>query len=151
MAHLYEELAVVASIPPSVASATTYNTDVVDMSKFQRALVVLNVGAYGAAGATINVQLYANTANSTSGGTAISGKTFAAATFSGSAAGTDKEGIIHVTAAEMEATVAGGRYLYGVATVGTNTVAFSLVILAGTARYEPASQFDLASVAAIIP
>jgi hypothetical protein len=47
--------------------------------------------------------------------------------------------------------VANGRYLYGVATVATNTVAFSLVILAGTARYEPASQFDLATVAAIIP
>ena len=151
MAHLYEELAVVASIPPAVASATTYNTDVVDMDVFGRALVVVTIGAYGAEGATFNLQLYANTTNSTSGGTAISGKTFAAATFSGSAAGTNKEGVIHVTAAEMEATVANGRYLYGVATVATNTVAFSLVILAGTARYEPASQFDLASVAAIIP
>jgi len=140
MAHLYEELAVVASIPPAVASATTYNTDVVDMDVFGRALVVVNIGAYGAEGATFNLQLYANTTNSTSGGTAIDGKTFAAATFSGSAAGTNKEGVIHVTAAEMEET----------ATVATDTVAFSLVILAGTARYEPASQFDLASVAEIV-
>jgi hypothetical protein len=29
-------------------------------------------------------------------------------------------------------------------------VAFSLVILAGTARYEPASQFDLSTVAEIV-
>jgi hypothetical protein len=40
MAHLYEEIAVVASIPPAVASATTHNTDVVDMKRFERVLVV---------------------------------------------------------------------------------------------------------------
>jgi hypothetical protein len=149
-AKLTEELGLVASIPPAVASATTYNSDVIDMSKFHRALFVLTVGAYGAAEATINVQLYANTANSTSGGTAITGKTFTAATFSGSAAGTNKEGLIEVSAAEVQEALDGARYVYAVVTVATNTVAFSLAVLAGVARYEPAFDYDLASVAEII-
>jgi hypothetical protein len=139
----------VASIPPSVASATAYASDVIDMSKFHRALFVLTVGAYGAAGATINVQVYANTTNAASGGTAITGKTFTAATFSGSAAGTNKEGLIEVSAAEAQAALANARYLYAIVTVGTDTVAFSLAVLAGVARYESAADYDLATVAEI--
>lgn len=148
--QMVERMALVASIPPAVASANTYASDVVDMSKFRRLLAVLTVGAYGASGATLDVQLYANTANSASGGTAITGKTFTDSTFSGSAAGTNKEGLIEVTAEEVEAALAGARYVYAVVTVGTNTVAFSLALLAADCRYGPASDFDLSSVAEIV-
>lgn len=147
---LSEGLALVSSISPSVASANTYTSDVVDMSKFRRAICVVLTGAYGASGATFDVTLYANTANSASGGTAITGKSFTDATFSGSAAGQNKEGIIEVTAEQMEAALAGGRYLYASATVATNTVAFGLAILAGEARYGPASDYDLSTVAEIV-
>jgi 3-deoxy-D-manno-octulosonate 8-phosphate phosphatase KdsC-like HAD superfamily phosphatase len=67
-AQLSEELALVASIPPAVGQVGAVSSDVVDMKLFRRALFVLTVGAYAAADATINVQVFANTANSTSGG-----------------------------------------------------------------------------------
>lgn len=146
-----EELALVASIPPAVATANTYNSDVIDLSKFHQGVVfTLLVGAYGASGATIDMQIYANTANSTSGGTAITGKSFTDATFSGSAAGTNKEGLINVTPAEVAAALAGARYCYAVVTVGTNTVAFALAVHAAAPRYTPASDYDLSSVAEIV-
>jgi hypothetical protein len=44
-AKLTEELALVASIPPAVAAATTHASDVIDMSTFHRALFVLTGGA----------------------------------------------------------------------------------------------------------
>ena len=152
MNKLTEELAIVASIPPTVASAGTTNSDIIDMSRFRRALFVLNVGAYGAADATINVQLYANTANSTSSPApvAVTGKTFAAATFSGSAAGTNTEGLIEVSAAEVQEALDKGRYVFATVTVAGTSVAYALAVLAGVARYEPASVYDLASVNAII-
>ena len=149
-AQLSEELALVASIPPAVGQVGAVSSDVVDMKLFRRALFVLTVGAYAAADATINVQVFANTANSTSGGTAITGKTFAAATFSGSAAGTNSEGLIEVSAADVAAAVAGGRYAYATVTIAENTVAYSLATLAGVARYEDAAEYDLATVKAII-
>ena len=151
-AKLTEELGLVASIPPAVASAGATNSDVIDMSKFARALFVLTVGAYGAVDATINVQIYANTANSTSSPTpvAITDKTFAAATFSGSAAGTNKEGLIEVSGPEVQAALDKGRYIFATVTVAGTSVAYSLAVLAGVARYDPASDYDIASVAAII-
>jgi hypothetical protein len=149
-AQLSEELALVASIPPAVGAIGAVSSDVIDMKLLRRALFALTVGEYGAADATINVVVYANTTNSTSGGTAISGKTFTAATFSGSAAGTNSEGLIEVSASEVAAAVAGGRYAYATVTIAEDTVAYSLAVLAGVARYEDASEYDLASVKAII-
>jgi len=147
---LTESLALLATLDPAVRSANTYNTDVVDLSLFPRTIWALLVGAYGAAAATINIQLYANTTNSTSGGTAISGKTFSAATFSGSAAGTNDQGLIHLLASEAQAALPGARYVYGVVTVATDTVGCALAVFGGTARYEDASVYDLASVTEII-
>lgn len=145
-----DRFAIVGGISPAVASANTYNSDVVDMRLFNAALVVVSTGAYGASGATFDVTLYANTANSTSGGTAITGKSFTDATFSGSAAGANSEGLIYVTAEEVAAAVAGGRYLYAAAVVATNTVAFDINIIGVDPRYGPASDNDIASVKEIV-
>ena len=145
-----DRFAIVGGISPAVQSANTYNTDVVDMRLFNAALVVVSTGAYGASGATLDVTLYANTANSTSGGTAISGKSFTDSTFSTSANGANSEGLIYVTAEEVATAVSGGRYLYGVATVGVNTVALDVNIIGVDPRYGPASDNDIASVKEII-
>ena len=149
-AQLMEVPAIVATIDPAVQTVATHDSDVVDMKSFRRAIVVVGTGAYTAAGSTLNVTVYANTANSASGGTAITGKTFTSSTFSGSAAGQAKQGVIVVTADEMEEALAGARYLYAEMTVGTNTINAALFILADNARYEPATDNDLASVAEII-
>jgi hypothetical protein len=149
-AKLSEELAILSTIDPAVQSAATHATDVIDLAQFPRTLWLLLTGAYAAAGATANLQIYANTANSASGGTAIVGKTFTAATFSGSAAGTNAQGAISLLASEAEAALAGARYAYGVLTVATDTVAAAVAVLGGTARYAPVDGYDLASVKEII-
>jgi hypothetical protein len=141
-----EELAILATLDPAVRAANPYTTDVIDMAQFPRTLWTLLTGAYGAAGATANLQLYA----ANTGGTAITGKTFAAATFSGSAAGTNAQGAISLLANEAEAALTGARYAYGILTVATDTVATAVVVQGGTPRYAPVDGYDLASVKELI-
>lgn len=147
---LSERLAIVATVDPQSAAAGTYNTDVIDVSTRRRLLFAIATGAYGASGSTVDVQVYANASNSTSGGTAITGKTFTDSTFSGSAAGANKQGLIEVTDEDVAAAVDGGRYCYAVVTVGTNSAIIAVIVLAGDVRYHPASDSDLASVAEIV-
>lgn len=150
--RISERLAIVATIDPDNYSASTYATDVVDMSRYRRVIFVLLTGDLGSATATLQLQVYANTTNAASGGTAITSKVFTAATFSGSgsANGDDKQGIIEVTGAEVAAALTGARYVYAVLTVGTAASDCAVAVLASNARYDPASDNDLASVKEII-
>lgn len=147
-----ERLALVGTVDPGALTATTYATDVVDMRLIHELIFVMLIGSMGGSTATAQLVVYANTANSTSGGTAITGKTFTAANFSGSgtAGGDNKQGIIGVTDAEVAAALDGARYCYAVLTVGTSTSGASVVILAEMSRYEPAVNYDLASVREVI-
>lgn len=145
-----EDLAIIATLDPAVRSATTYTTDVVDLALFPRTLWTLLTGAYGAVGATANIQLYAVATNASTGGTLITGKAFTAATFSGSAAGTNAQGSISLLANEAKAVLTGARYAYGVLTVADNTVATAVVVQGGTPRYADVSPYDLASVKELI-
>lgn len=147
-AKLTERLALAATIPADQRGASDTNSDVVDMRNHRRALVVAIVGDI-ATGATFNVTVYANTANSTSGGTAITGKSFTAASFSGTG-GSNQEGLIEVSAEEVAAAVAGGRYLFATATVAGGNVDYALAILVDDSRYGPSTEYDLASVAEIV-
>lgn len=148
--QMSERMAVVATIDPAAIAAGTVNTDVIDMRLFRRALFVVATGALGSASATVDLTVYANTANSTSGGTAITGKSLAAGTFSGSVGGNNKQAVIEITAEECEAAVAGGRYVYAALEVGGATSTACVVVLAGDARYNPASDYDLSTVVEIV-
>lgn len=148
--QMSERLAIVATIDPQNASAGSLNTDVIDMRYFRRALFAVATGALGSAAATVDLTVYANTANSTSGGTAISGKSLAAGTFSGSVGGNNKQAVVEITAEECEAAVAGGRYVYATLAVTDAASQVCVIVLAGDARYNPVSDYDLNSVAEIV-
>lgn len=148
-----DRAAILARISPASLSANTYTSDVIDMRYWRRVAIILLTGVLGNNG-TVQVTVQANTTNSTSGGTNISGKTFTAANFSGSGSGTAggslHEGIIEVTDADVKATLNNGRYLYVSLVIGTATSLAAVAIIGLEPRYSPASDFDLSSVREII-
>lgn len=148
-----DRAALLGRVSPNALTAASYNTDVVDMRRWRRIIAVLLTGDVGNNG-TVQVQLYANTANSTSGGTAISGKTFTASLFTGSGSGTAgasyHEGIIEVTDAEVLAALANACYVYATLTIGAATSDATLILLGVDPRYAPGADYDLSTVQEIV-
>lgn len=146
-----ERCAILGTVDPGALSATTYNTDIVDMRYWRRVAFILLAGTIGDVDGTLQLQLYVNTANSTSSPapTAVAGKVFTATNFSGST-DSNKQGIIEITAEECETALDFGRYLFATLTVGTQTSGASVLVLGIDARYGPATEYDLASVTEVI-
>lgn len=150
-----ERGAILAKVKPGALTATTYNSDIVDMKQWGRVAILVLSGTLGNNG-TLQIAVKVNTANSTSSPTptTITGKAFTAATFSGSGSGTaggsNHEGIIEVRASECEAALAGGRYLFVTLTVGTATSDACVVIIGLDPSYTPGTDYDLSTVAEII-
>ena len=148
MDKITERSAIVGWLKPLSRNAGTYDTDVVDMKLIKRAVVEVLCGAITTTG-TLDVTLYGNTSSSTSGGTAITGKSTTDSTFNGSA---NSDGIarIEVEAAELEAQ--GLRYLYAEAVVANAAVVFAVTITAFDVRYGDAPGLipDLAAVREIV-
>lgn len=146
MAHYTEQLsqslAIVATIDPA-SHSTAQNSDGIDMRLFRRVIFVVTAGAIGAN--TITAVIKGGTDNSTFG-TTLTGKTFSSGTFSGSG-DNNTQGIIEVTSEECMAQSV--RYIRMEATPSGAAI-FGVVALAGVARYEPASDYDLASVEQIV-
>ena len=150
-----EKCAILATIDPASLTAASYDTDIIDMKYWRRVVIIVLAGVLGNNG-TLQVAVKVNTANSTSSPTptTITGKAFTASTFSGSgsgtAGGTNHQGIIEVTAEECENALDFGRYLFATLTVGTATSIAGLVILGCDARYGPATDYDLSDVKEVI-
>ena len=136
--RLSEQLAVVATIDPQAGvSASTVTSDVVAMGMHRRALFILQTGAGNTAGILVNIQ-EANAAF-TAGTATILTRSAAACV------GLNSQYLFEVSG---EAMGAGLTALRAVCTP-VATPLFSLVCLADVERYHPASDRDLASVAAI--
>lgn len=148
-----DRIAVVARVSPNALTAAAYTTDVIDMSKWRRVAAVLATGDVGNNG-TVAVTAQANTSNSASGGTTISGKAFTSSNFTGSGSGTAggsyHEGVIEVSDEDVRDALDNARYLYFTLTVGTATSDATLIVLGLEPRYAPASDNDLSSVLEII-
>lgn len=140
--RLSEGLAIIATIDPA-SHSTAQNSDGIDMRLFRRVIFVVAAGAIGAN--TITAVIKGGTDNSTFA-TTLTGKTFSSGVFSGSV-DNNTQGIIEVTAEECAAQDV--RYIRMEATPSGAAI-FGVVALAGVARYEPASDYDLASVAEIV-
>ena len=101
MDKITERSAIVGWLKPLSRNAGTYDTDVVDMKLIKRAVVEVLCGAITTTG-TLDVTLYGNTSSSTSGGTAITGKSTTDSTFNGSA---NSDGIARIEVEAAEAIV----------------------------------------------
>lgn len=148
-----DRIAIVARVSPNALGANTYASDVIDMSKVRRCAAILATGDVGNNG-TVVVKVYANTANSASGGTQLTSKVFTASHFTGSGSGTDggsyHEGVIEFTDEDIRDALDGARYAYVTLTIGTATSDATVIVIGLDARYEPASGHDLGSVLEII-
>lgn len=137
-----EAVAVVATVDPDVYTAAAYDTDYVDMSKFDAIQAIVMAGTLGT-NATLNFKLQSATA--ATGGADITGKAITALTEAG--ADSDKQAVINLRAEELPE---GHRYVKAVMTVGTATSDAGAIVLGFYPKNAPASDSDLASVDEIV-
>jgi len=139
---LSEDMAVVAIINPQLADNTTVSSSLVDMSRFQKLMFIVNIGATDT---TVNAKLRQAQDSSGTAEEDITGKAIVALT------GTDdnKQVIIEIDASELSD---GFDHVSCDVIVGDGATGahISCVGLAGHARYAPGSNNDLASVAEIV-
>lgn len=136
-----ERAAVVATIDPDALTAATHNSDGVDMSLYESAMVILSAGALGTS-ATMTLVVKSGSDNSTFGNTLV---TATALTDAGS--DSDKQVVVNIRASDLPE---GDRYIRAEVTVATATSDGGLVILGFDPHYGPASDNDLATVDEIL-
>lgn len=141
-----ERVAVCAVIDPDANAAGTLGSDWVDMTVYQQCMAVVLVGTLGTT-AGIDIQLEQATDSSGTSAKDITGKTITELTAVNT--DSDKQAIVNVTANELD--VANNfTHVRAVMTTATATSDSALIILGSRARYAPANDNDLASVAEIV-
>jgi len=139
--NLSEDLAVVATIDPDAYGTGAQNSDGIDMEYWREVVFVVMAGTLGSS-ATLDFGVYGDSASGGSYATLITGKSITQMTEAGT--DSDKQAIVRVTAEEVAAQ--GLRYIRGTMTVGTAASDCGVIALGGNGRYNPASDYDLASV-----
>lgn len=142
-----EIVAVGGVIDPDVTVASTVTSDWLDLGLFDQAIAIVLAGTLGAS-ATLAAKL--EQADSAAGGNAkdITGKAITTLT-QASPDDSDKQAIINVRAEELD--LAGNfRFVRLSMTVAVATSDVGGILLGVGARYGPASDNDLASVAEIV-
>ncbi|MFL5245065.1 MAG: Bbp16 family capsid cement protein [Gemmataceae bacterium] len=124
--------------PQSLASGSPTGTGGIDMSKFRRALFILDVGAFGA-GATVDMKLQESTDNATWTDLAGTGVSIAQLAVGG---GNNRLATLEARAGQLTK-----RYLRALVTVGTAATQVACLALGGEAVSKPGNQNDVAAVA----
>jgi hypothetical protein len=137
---LSESLAVVGVINPDAYTAGTVYTAAIEMNRVNQLVAIVNIGEITGDG-TVNFALQQS---ATSGGsyTTITDKAMTEIETDG-----DKQVVISLDASEI------GKdkpFVKGNLTTAVAAVDVGVVILGSTARYDPASDFNLGTVAQII-
>lgn len=145
--RLSQELAVVACIDPDAYTTGTTVSDIIDMRYHKRVIFIVQAGTLGSS-ATVDFVVFADSAAAMGTESAMTGKVITQLTEAGT--DSDKQAIVEVTAEEVAAHVAGGRYVRGKLVVLVATSDAGMIALADRSRYAPASDFDLASVDEIV-
>lgn len=142
---LYEELAVVGGIDPQAAGTGTSTTDVIDMRYWEKVLFIIQTGTVATAG---TVDFYVNKSTATGAGTTTGTGTAAVANITQLTAGDDNvQVLVEVHAEDLGATSGTPyRYIRGVLARGGGNSANAVVALGHPGRYQPANDYDLASV-----
>ncbi len=138
---LSESVAVLAVIPPSAQAPGVVFSPWIGLDEADRVLAIIQVGAFGAL-ATVDASIaQAQDAKGTNAKPIGAGKAVALA----ASAGNDVQATIDVGATELDVADGYGFVQLGVS-VGVAATETAAVILGGSARYEPASGFNNASV-----
>lgn len=142
--RMSERDAIVACIDPDAYGTGSYAGDVIDMLYFERVIFVVMVGTLGAL-AVVNFAVQESILTGGAYAAMSPAKAITALTQAGT--DDDKQAVVEVKADEL---TPGYRFLRGVLTITINTADAGVVALADTARWKPASNWDLASVDEIV-
>jgi hypothetical protein len=138
--------AIVATIDPDAYSAGTETSDYVDMSGFESIQAVIMAGTLGTS-ATLDAKLVQATDASGAGKKDISGKAITQLTQAGT--DSDKQSVINCFAEELDINNS-FRYVAIEMTVAVAACDAGAIVLGHGAKYNPASDNDLASVDEIV-
>ena len=136
-------LPLVGTVDPQSASAGDYATDVIDMSKFQKVLFYILVGAMTTNG-TLDFVVKGDTASGGSFTTTVTGKAITQLTKAGS--DDNKQVVVEVTAEDVAQQ--SFRYIKGIVTTATAASLVAVAAVGVDARYAPAD--DLSSVDEVV-
>jgi hypothetical protein len=137
-----ESMAILATIDPQAAGTTTASTDAIDCRYPRFVTFLVSTGAVLATG-TVDFIVREMTA-STTGTTTVAGGVAAITQLVGTA-DSNKQVIVEVDTRKL-----GNRYIKGVLTTGTANGIGHVIALGSEMRYQPASDYDLASVDEIV-
>ncbi len=152
-----EDVAILATIDPDAYAHGAQNSDWADLGLFDQLMAVLLLGAVPDTTSSIDFKLQQATSSGGAGAKDITGKAITQIT-SGSPAVGDKQAIINLRADELDIDNS-FRFVRAVATTAdtnspadspANTIDYGAVLLGFGARYGPANDSDLASVAEIV-
>lgn len=137
---LAESLAVIGVIDPDAYTAGTVYTAAIEMNRVNQLIAIVSIGEITGDG-TVNFALQQS---ATSGGsyTTITDKAITEVVTTG-----DKQVVVSLDASEIGTDK---PFVKGNLTTAVAASDVGVVILGSTARYDPASDFDLGSVAEII-
>lgn len=142
-----EEAAILATIDPDAYAASTIVSDYVDMSKFEKILIVLLVGDIVATGTIDAVVKQATDSAGTGSKNLTSSKAITQLTQAGS--DSNKQVVINVNMDDLDLDNDFDHAAISV-TLGTAGADFGAVILGLNPRYGPASDNDLSTVDEIV-
>ena len=132
-----EIAAVVAAIDPDANAAGTLNSDGVDMSLFESAMVIVLNGTMGSSG-TLDCSITSGTDNSTFGNTVDS-----ITQLTDAGTDSDKQVVMNVRGEDL---AVGDRYIRAELVTATATGDSAVVILGFGPKHGPASDNDLSTV-----
>lgn len=145
MAHLLsQDVAVLGGIDPVSQGVGSANGSVIDLANVERVQFVLSIGAMTAL-STVDYGIYGDSASGGAFATLITGKSVTQLLAAG---GNNRRVVINVDAGH--AIAQGFRYLREKVTVAGAASIVSSVALGGSARYQPGSDYDHASVVQIV-
>lgn len=143
--NLAEDVAVLACIDPDAYATGDSTTDIIDMRYWSEVLFIVQVGTLGSS-ATADFVVAGSAASNMASSATVTGKSITQLTEAGT--DSDKQSLVRVTAEEVMAQ--GYRYIQGTLTIGAATSDAGVIAIGAHARYNPATQFDLASVSEIV-
>lgn len=141
---LRDLLAVVATIDPDANTAAAYSTDYIDMTIFQEVLFIVMAGVIAASG-TIDFKVQEATSATGAGAQDLATGTLSITQLT--TGDNDEQTLVDVEAEDLST---GFTHVKGVMTVTTAAADSAVVALGSRARFNPASDNDLASVGEIL-
>lgn len=141
-----QAVAVVSCIDPDANATGAITDDIIDMSKFEQVMFVVQAGTLGSS-ATLDFQVYQGDTNALGNPKVITGAAITQLTDAGT--DSDKQAIVVVKQADLD-SAGGFRWIRGTLTVGTATSDCGVLGLGLYPTYGPASDYDLTSVDEIV-